>query len=123
MGLIIRISEPIPSQNQTAREHWATKQRRKKRYTVQILVALMVDYGYDDRKRLMSRPKGVHLTITSKRRRRITDIANLIGGAKGLIDAIVSLGLIYDDADEYVTIEYRQETGKPYYTEITINGD
>ena len=49
------------------------------------------------------------MRITSLRPRLITDHANLVGGCKGLVDALVSCGLAYDDADEWLTVEYAQE--------------
>lgn len=46
--------------------------------------------------------------ITSYRSQRCADIANLIGGAKGLIDAIVRAGLLVDDSDKFAHIHYEQ---------------
>jgi hypothetical protein len=37
-------------------------------------------------------------------------MANLVGGAKGMIDALVGLGLIVDDSDRHVSIHYDQGT-------------
>lgn len=53
---------------------------------------------------------GAHrwVSIESYRPRLITDKANLIGGAKGLVDAIVQCELLVDDSDDLATIEYSQ---------------
>ena len=61
----------------------------------------------------------VTLHLTAYRRRLCRDNANLIGGAKGLIDAIVREKIIQDDDDQHVLITYEQHlaskspTGKP----------
>jgi len=115
-----KISEIIPSQNITDREHWTAKRKRRNRYDEQIALAILLKYRKKDRNKILSSPKNMKLTIHSQRKRRILDDANLRGGAKGLVDAIAGLGLIYDDADKYVSIEYTQDTGKPYFTQITI---
>ena len=48
------------------------------------------------------------VVITSYRARLILDKGNLVGGAKGLIDAIVNVGLLFDDSDKWAQIEYQQ---------------
>jgi hypothetical protein len=47
-------------------------------------------------------------TITSYRRQRITDEANLIGGAKQFIDGMVKAGALVDDSDKMAEITYLQ---------------
>ena len=118
-----RISEAVPSQNTTDREHWTDTRKRRKRYDTQIALAIVLKYRKKERNGMLSSPKDMLVTIHSQRKRLILDDANLRGGAKGLVDAIASIGLIYDDADEFCTIEYTQVAGKEYkeyFTEITI---
>ena len=115
------INEPIPSQNQSDREHWSIKHRRKKRFESQLKMDLLTLYKKGERNKIQSRPKFAEVHIHSQRKRRILDHANLVGGAKGFVDALVNLDLIYDDADQYVSITYTQKTGKPYYTQVTID--
>ncbi len=42
-------------------------------------------------------------------RRKPYDDANILGGTKGLIDALVQTGVLYDDARDYCKIYVRQE--------------
>ena len=53
-----------------------------------------------------------NIKITSYRAQLITDSSNLVGGAKGLVDAMVKVGLMLDDSDRWVHIEYFQEKCK-----------
>jgi len=48
------------------------------------------------------------IEIRSFRNRLIQDDANLRGGAKGLVDALVNKHFIFDDADKYCKIYYNQ---------------
>jgi len=50
----------------------------------------------------------ISVTITSYRRQAITDHANLVGGCKGLVDALVNTGILIDDQDGMVDIKYNQ---------------
>ncbi len=121
--IILQIKEPIPSQNKTDREHWSITHRRNKRYQAQLKTDLLLAYRKKDRDKYQSRPAFAKVNIHSQRTRRILDNANLRGGCKGLIDSLTKLGLIFDDEDKYVEITYTQGTGKPYYTQITIEAD
>jgi len=53
-----------------------------------------------------------NIYITSYRAQLITDSSNLVGGAKGLVDAMVHIGLMLDDSDEWVHISYEQKKCK-----------
>ena len=115
-----KISEIIPSQNITDREHWAARKRRNKKFREQIALAILLKFKKKERDLIFSKPKNMLVNIHSQRKRRILDDANLRGGSKGLVDSLVRLGLIFDDDDKYVSIEYTQDTGKPYFTRISI---
>lgn len=101
---MIEILIPLetPSQNVTDRQHWAVRKRFGKACEQWIKYA-MRDGNLD----VATKPRRV--VITSYRKRRITDDANIRGGAKSLVDAIVRSGLLVDDKDTMARIEYRQE--------------
>lgn len=50
------------------------------------------------------------LLIFAHRKRKCSDIANLIGGAKPCIDGLKDAGLIVDDSDKFMRAEYHQYT-------------
>lgn len=116
----LRISEPIPTQNVTDREHWAKRRKRKAVFKEQLVLEILTNFNGEERKIIRSGRKGLKINIHSQRRRRIEDDANLVGGCKAFVDVLTELGIIYDDADKYVGITYSQATGTPYYTEVTI---
>ena len=93
----------VPSQNRRDRWHW--RQRTKHRTDCEI--GIMGAIGGR-----CTKPFGhkVKLTIVSVRKQRMRDHANLVGGCKSLVDAVVNVGLLADDDDEHVEIEYQQQT-------------
>jgi hypothetical protein len=100
----IHVGLVVHSQNVTDRLHWAQRAKLKKMWTNWLL-------------RLTSnvpRPATGKraVTILSYRRRRITDHANLVGGAKLVIDAIRDAGLIVDDSDQWMIASYGQELAR-----------
>jgi hypothetical protein len=91
----------VPSQNVTMRRHHMAEHRDRIKLErwIRILSA--------------SAPKATSprlLHILSIRKRLITDDANLRGGCKGLVDAIVAAGLLVDDKDSKAKIHYSQQT-------------
>ena len=115
----LRIAEPIPSLNVTLKEHWAVKRKRKKIYEQQIVLALLEKYSFKERQEAQKRvPRTI--AIHSKRTRAL-DLDNIYGGGKSLIDALRSCKLLVEDTKEWMLeLTYTQETGRPYFTEITI---
>lgn len=101
----IVVKYEIPSQNVRDRWHWTVRRRDRQAATLAVRAALM-------RAGLSAwRPpegKVIALTLTSYRRQAIKDHANLVGGAKTLVDVLVNLGLLEDDSDEHVVIIYDQ---------------
>lgn len=99
---MIRIIIPglLPSQNVRERSHWATRRRQEKRWERAILWQTGIEDGTTSRRR--------KVRIISFRRQRITDHANLVGGAKGLVDCLVRAGLLVDDSDRWASISYDQ---------------
>lgn len=99
MTITILIPMEIPSQNVRDLWHWSKRAREVKSWTYQFRAKC---------RPLPNVKRMVH--ITSYRKQRITDIANLIGGAKGLCDGLSHAGLIMDDADSCVQFTYSQGT-------------
>jgi hypothetical protein len=94
----------IPSQNEYNGWHWSRRHRHSKAVGTQLV-----------RAGALAVPKATGrrwLLVMSYRRQRCRDIANLIGGAKGEIDALVRLGLLKDDCDDLAVIDYDQDTLK-----------
>lgn len=112
---LFSLKRRIWSQNRQRVAHWAVQ--RKERDAWMLLLALAMK-GY-------RRPAQEHrwVTITSYRAILISDNANLVGGAKELVDAMERVGLLHRDSDEWVTITYRQEKCKRVdeHTEIRIS--
>lgn len=55
------------------------------------------------------KPERRHLTVV-RCSAGVLDDDNLRGGCKGLVDALVRVGLLYDDKPKYLEAEYYQET-------------
>lgn len=94
----------IPSQNVRDKQCWQARMRDNKKWFILVRAAMQPWMVSDGKKR--------SVVITSLRKRKITDHANLVGGAKGLVDALVKNHLLVDDSDEWVSIEYRQQLAK-----------
>lgn len=101
MRYIVNVA--IPSQNDTEREHWSVKHRRSQKVESWLRSLMCPAEALDE-----PRKRSVH--VISYRRRRCSDIANLIGGAKGHIDALTRCKLLWDDSDEWAAITYEQQT-------------
>lgn len=99
----LTIAKITESQNVRDRWHFMVRNRERQTWCQHLMVRRTV---------AMHVAPGEHryVTITSFRPRLITDHANLVGGAKGLVDAIVKAQLLVDDNDKLATIDYRQFT-------------
>lgn len=100
----------IPSQNKRERWHWSKQRAEVKRWATL----------FRDGSQGLRPPTGKrHVSITSYRRQRCRDMANLVGGCKGLIDGLVRAGVLLDDSIALMEATYAQEvvsrspTGKP----------
>lgn len=89
-----------PSQNVTSRRHWSSNKR-----DVDLCTKLIWAHTPNDATRATGKRR---LHITSYRARRCTDSANLVGGCKYLVDAIVRRQLLKDDSDQWAAITYEQ---------------
>ena len=92
MNLIIRYN--VPSQNVTSRRHWRSNQRDVKQCTSMFRAVMPPNF----------RPlTHQSITVTSYRRVLLHDHANLVGGAKYMIDGLVKAGGLVDDSWAAVT--------------------
>ena len=97
--MIFAIPYNIPSQNVTARRHWRANHRDVAQVAQMVrLVAWSICNAKGPRS----------VVVTSYRKQRITDGANLIGGAKSLVDGLVKAGALVDDNDRMARITYGQ---------------
>lgn len=92
----------VPSQNVRDRRHWSADHRERKALTWRVHAALPAD-GCPHRGRRRT------IEVLAYRRARIRDDANLRGGAKALLDALVAAGVLRDDSDRWMHAEYRQD--------------
>lgn len=108
------IERTVPSQNVRDRWHWIIRTKDRDAWALLMRAAV---------KSLPLRPRvRMHVHVHSLRVQLIKDNANLRGGAKGLVDAIVRLGFIHDDSDQWARITYGQTRVRREFacTRITI---
>lgn len=103
---MIRITSrlQVPGQNKRERWHWAKQRREVSSWEVQARAVMSPAVA----RSCIGQKQ--HVTITSYRRQRFHDEANLIGGCKGLVDGLVRAGLLVDDSTTWATFTYRQQT-------------
>jgi len=105
----------VPNQNVTMRRHWAATNLENK-----YLRLIAMSAAHPRRRIQEGHPRKRPVIITTFRTRLIKDRANLSGGAKGLIDAMVHARLLHDDSDQWMDAEYHQAlssespTGRPF---------
>jgi hypothetical protein len=104
MSWTLTIPVEVPSQNQTNAWHWSKRHKHSKRCG-----SLLLFYGANNVPKARGKRR---CHILAFRRQRCHDIANLVGGAKGLVDALVRLGLLLDDKDSMAELSYDQSTLK-----------
>jgi hypothetical protein len=98
--MILDIPLEVQSQNVTDRMHWRVRHKHNLQWKAMMAVR---SAGYP-------RATGKRrVTVTAYRKRLIADYANLVGGCKGLMDALTHAGLIVDDKIKWMEAEYRQE--------------
>ena len=109
---IIALPLKIKSLNVLNREHWAVKRRSKQEYQIFIRNQMRLKkIGNCNHKQKFK------LQIISYRK-KLLDKDNLYGGCKGLIDALISEGFIFDDSPEYIDLTVEQHKAKEYQTVI-----
>lgn len=97
-ALSVRVT---PSLNQWQRMHWATRARLQAGFVNE----LRAEIGALSVRPLQQLNTSVRLTRYSAKE---LDTDNLVGGAKPLVDAIVAVGLAWDDSPEWLRVEYKQ---------------
>jgi hypothetical protein len=97
----------IPSQNVTNKRHYMVNHRDGKRVEDMVIYTCLANN--------ITKATGKRtITITSVRKRIVTDDANIRGGAKQLVDAIKRAGYLIDDCDKMADIRYEQKTTKQW---------
>lgn len=112
--MTIALSRPIESQNQRDKWHWTKRDKERVLWEWEIFAAIngrKSRYKHNDKKR--------YVKITSLRP-QLLDRGDLWGGAKGLVDALVNLGMLKDDSDEWCDLEIVQVKQSPKGTIIDI---
>lgn len=89
-----------PSQNDLQRWHWA--KRRKYRVDMGLLIRMQV------RARRYPRAQTPMVLEMLRVGPRCLDYGNLVGGFKPILDALVSEGMLVDDAPRWLQDRYQQ---------------
>ena len=113
--MMFSIPDQIESGQKIYHKHWSFRHKLKEKYMWAIKARMVDEPTFIDDKR--------KVRITSIRKRRL-DKDNLYFGAKPLVDALKSLGLIVDDDPEHLELEIEQEIDrKNPCTIIMIGGE
>ena len=114
----LTIFTTLPSANELLRMHWAKRSRLRKLLVKEIEVAcweVRVEVPVEREKVKKS------VTITIFRKGRRFDKDNAYGAAKPVVDALRSLGLIYNDSERWLDLGVCQELDHAHpRTEIEI---
>jgi hypothetical protein len=95
------LNRRIWSQNTQRTAHWRT-QRAERDFWIGLLIRELKGYRNPP-------PGKMRVRIKSFRVSPCHDTANLIGGCKEMVDALVRVGLLKDDSDQWASFEYAQE--------------
>ncbi len=116
-AITLAIPREVLSHNLLYHAHWSAVSKDRRAW--ESFVHVVALHAKAERSEL---PRRCTVRILAVRKRLIRDTANLVGGCKGLVDALVSQRLIYDDADRWCTITYAQELchGQPPSTIVSI---
>lgn len=96
-----------PSQNEIAKNTGAA--RHEYRRVRQAFEGAIWALAYQERVPKAEAPRRVTLTRLLGPRKRRYDPANLTGGCKPVVDALVNCGLLVDDGESWFEAYYRQE--------------
>ena len=114
---ICKIILPVvtPSLNELLRMHWTEQRRLRKDYGWELAAV-----GANDSKYKINGQEKRAVRLMSFRPGML-DAGNLAGGFKPLEDALIDLGLIFDDSPKFTDISYFQKVDREYpRTEILI---
>jgi Holliday junction resolvase RusA-like endonuclease len=101
--LTLTIRKRIESQNRRDAWHWARRAKDRDDWQSRIIVQVYLCGAHS----CLSPKVKRRATITCYRTRLI-DVGNIVGGAKGLVDALTRSRLIVDDSPKWFECEYRQ---------------
>lgn len=113
---VLYIPVASPSQNGLDRMHWRARRAAKAEWKAMIRAA----HGFLD----IPRAKGRRKLTIERHSRGVLDTQNLIGGAKGIIDNLVQLGLLVDDRpdclDLALPVQRKTRAGEHPYTLLIL---
>jgi Holliday junction resolvase RusA-like endonuclease len=105
---------PTPSLNDIQGKHWAIVRATKRNMAMALMIAM-------NRAPEIPKATGKRKLVIIRRGKGTLDQDNLAGGCKGLIDAIKAEGLILDDDQGSIEVEFHQAiTKSDPHTVVTI---
>lgn len=103
------LTRELSSQNTNLGRHWTVKNREKGDW-VDLLRGPVIQYKLHARQYSWSRWR---IERRYAKPCRSYDYANLVGGCKHLIDSLITLGVIEDDAVKNLKVDYQQVEVEP----------
>lgn len=100
-SVIIHLPVQVIGQNRRERMHWAAQRREVSMWAARAGYAFLAQG-------LPPATGKRRVSITSYRKQRFRDEANMVGGCKGLIDGLVRAKVLVDDSTKWATFEYHQ---------------
>jgi hypothetical protein len=108
-----------PSQNELDRMHWQARRRLKANWKMLIRATNLAAGSMR-----IPQANGPRTLTIERWSSGTLDTQNLIGGAKGIIDNLVQLGLLVDDRPEFLTlnlpVQRRIRRGETPYTLLIL---
>jgi hypothetical protein len=114
LPFVATFTKLVSSQNKTTYSHWSVHHADKKAWIAQVRLRLPRLFGL---RAPWSRWK---LERVYSGRNRELDFANLVGGAKPLIDVLTEFGIIVDDSPAHFLCEYDQRRDDSSRTILTL---
>jgi len=109
-----RFTRLVESQNATTYSHWNKHHSDKKDWLSRVQLQMAAYRGFNFE---FSR---WHMERVYAGRRREMDYANMVGGAKPLVDCLTLAQVIRDDAPKHFMCEYSQRRGDVSETILTL---
>lgn len=103
MAHFVEVAEMVLSRNKLDSMHWSQRSKYSKKWEGLLIIAFRFKPPRATGK--------VRLKITSHRA-KFLDHDNLVGGCKGIIDALKRMGVILDDTPALIEVEYEQKKVK-----------
>jgi hypothetical protein len=114
--ITLEIPELPPSLNVTRKGHWSTRHKRRKRWSMLVLVAK------SEAKLFHVKPFPSARVTIERHGGKALDHDNFAGGAKDLVDGLRDNGLIVNDDPEHLELRFEQYPGSriPKRTVVSI---